>query len=55
MKNNKNGWGFKTFLIFLAIFCFCLLASFYGFRKFGLVDENGATVTYLATSTDANS
>lgn len=37
---NKNGWGIVTALIFIAIFCICLILSAIGFRYLGLLDEN---------------
>lgn len=37
---NKNGWGIAEALVFILIFAVCLLFSFWGLRRFGLVDEN---------------
>lgn len=37
---NKNGWGIVEAILFLLIFVVCLLFSFWGLRKLGLVDEN---------------
>lgn len=37
---NKNGWGILEAIVFLLIFAVCLLFSFWGLRRFGLVDDN---------------
>ncbi len=38
--HNKNGWGIVEAIIFIIIFIICLLFSFWGLRRLGLVDEN---------------
>lgn len=37
---NKNGWGIVEAILFLLVFIVCLLFSFWGLRRLGLVDEN---------------
>ena len=37
---NKKGWGILEAIVFIIIFIFCLLFSFWGLKKLGLVDEN---------------
>ncbi len=44
----KNGWGLVAFIVFLLIFIVCLIITYLGLRKVGLI--NGETSTQTETN-----